>query len=106
MSGFFIRGAPMRKFALLASLLCAVCLSGTAAYSQGAVTLAKTVSKNGKAMFNIVVGGVVIGTCYATECANAVLALKDSQLPSAEDLKAPPKLDEEEVENPKEKKKH
>ncbi|MCP3476702.1 hypothetical protein NLM33_41810 [Bradyrhizobium sp. CCGUVB1N3] len=87
----------MRRFALMASLLGIACLFTTAAYSQGAaVTLSKAASKNGRALFNIIAGGVVIGTCYEMECDAAVrkLVRPQEEAPSEADLKSSDDNDE------------
>jgi hypothetical protein len=77
----------MRRFALISSLLAIAGLPATAAYSQGAVLkLIKIATKNGKPMFNIVVGGAVIGTCYETDCASEVRKLAEQLVPTEADL--------------------
>ncbi|MEH2499851.1 sugar/nucleoside kinase (ribokinase family) [Bradyrhizobium sp. AZCC 1678] len=90
----------MRKFALITSLLAIAALPATAAYSQDAVLkLIKIATKNGKPVFNIVVGGTVLGTCYETDCASEVRKLAEQLVPTEADLNH--SEDDEAAEKPK-----
>jgi len=88
----------MRKFALMASLLATVCLTGSVAHSQGMWKLIKTVTAEGKPAFTIVFGGVVLGVCYGFDCASEVQRLAktlgEAETPTEAELKASSDLDE------------